>query len=248
MIQKMINNIKSLLILAVLVIIISCSKEALTLEVNFTVDNQNPQVGETISFTVSGDAETYVVYTGDNSHEFEKSHVALTEGIDVDQELVVLTTDSLQAVREYLEPTINTYNSTANVNDQISLDNVMNNIANLVGKEYTNKQTAAYEMWEFAPGLQGQLFRDLVDLYFEDNSILLAPEGGFSTGFAVNRYEKTFKYTYSTPGTYTATLIATNVGGKKYSGSGYQVDRTSSGDEYDLNRTIKELVITVQPN
>lgn len=248
MIQKMINNIKSLLILAILVITISCSKEALTPEVNFNVDNPNPQVGETITFTLSGDAETYVVYTGDNSHEFAKSHLALTEGIDVDQELVVLATDSLQAIREYLEPSINNYNTTVNANEQISLDNVMSNIANLVGKDYTNKLTAAYEMWEFAPGLQGEVFRDLVDLYFEDNSILLAPEGGFATGFAVNRYEKTFKYTYSTPGTYTATLIATNVGGKEYSGSGYQDDRTSSGDEYDLNRKIKELVITVQPD
>ncbi|TBW28044.1 hypothetical protein [Gramella sp. KN1008] len=244
----MINNIKSLLILATLVITISCSKEALTPEVNFNVDNANPQVGETITFTVSGDAETYVVYTGDTSHEFAKSHLVLTEGMDVDQELVVLANDSLPAIREYLEGPVNNYNADANANGEISLDNVMSNIANLVGKEYTNKQTAAYEMWEFASGLEGQLFRDLVDLYFEDNSTLLAPEGGFSTGFAVNRYEKTFKYTYSTPGTYTATLIATNVGGKEYSGSGYQDDRTSSGDEYDLNRKIKELVITVQPD
>lgn len=248
MIQKMINNIKSLLVLATLVITISCSKEALEPEVNFTVDNPNPQVGETITFTISGDAETYVVFTGDDSHEFIKSHLALTEGVDVDQELVALATDSLPAIRDYLEDPVNNYNTTANANGQISLDNVMSKIANLVGKEYTNKLTAAYEMWEFAPGLDGEVFRDLVDLYFEDKSNLLAPEGGFATGFAIDRYEKTYSYTYSAAGTYTATLIATNVGGKEYSGSGYQDDRTTSGDEYNLNRTIKELVITVQPD
>ena len=89
--------------------------------------------------------------------------------------------------------------------------------------------------------------RDIVDMYYQDKSTLLAPEGGFSTGAAVDRYEKTMEYSYSAEGTYVVTLIATNVSNKQYSGSGYQDDRTSPGSEYDLSRTIKELVITVQP-
>ena len=247
MTQKMINNIKSLLVLATLVITVSCSEEAPTPEVNFTVDNPNPQVGETITFTISGDAETYVIFTGDDSHEFAKSHLVLTEGIDLDQELVVLAADSLPEIRDYLEPRINNYNSNVGANEQVSLDNVMTNIATLVGKEYTNKYTAAYEIWEFVPGLQGEEIRNLVDLYFEDNSVLLAPEGGFSTGVAIDRYKNTYEYIYSGVGTYIVTLIATNVGDKQYSGSGYQDDRTASGDEYGLNRSIKELIITVRP-
>jgi len=247
MIQKMINHIKSLLVLATLVIIVSCSTDAETPEVSFKVDNSSPMVGETVTFTITGDAETFVIFTGDASHEFAKSHLAVTEGMDVDQELVVLATDSLPEIRDYLDPIITNYNGTVGANQQVSLDNVMTSIATLVDKEYTNKLTAAYEMWEFAPGLQGEVFRVLVDLYFEDNSVLLAPEGGFSTGAAVNRYEKTYQYTYSESGTFTATLIATNVGNKQYSGSGYQDDHTSSGNEYDVNRIFKEIVITVQP-
>lgn len=247
MIHKMINNIKFLLILVALVSIVSCSKDAITPEVTFSVDNSNPQVGENIKFTISGDAETYVVYTGDASHEYDKSYLVITEGKDVDQELVVLSADSLPEIRDYLDPIVSNYNGTVGPNQQISLDNLMTNITTLVGKEYTNKLTAAYEMWEFASGLQGQVFRDVVDLFFEDNSVLLAPEGGFSTGVAINRYDKTLEYSYSEPGTYTVTLIATNVGDKQYSGSGYQDDRTSSGSEYDLGRTIKEIVITVNP-
>lgn len=241
------NNIKSFLVLATLVIIISCSKDEISPEVSFTADNLNPQVGETVTFKVSGDAEAFVIYTGDVAHEFEKSHLAVTAGMDLDQEIVVVTSDSIPEIRDYLEPFIINYNSNIGGNEQVSLDNVITNIATLVGKEYTNKLTAAYEIWEFAPGLEGATMRDLVDLYFEESSVLLAPEGGFSTGTAINRYDKTYNYSYSEAGTYTVTLIATVVGDKQYSGTGYQDDRTTSGNEYDLNRTIKELVITVQP-
>jgi hypothetical protein len=243
----MINYIKSLIVLASLIVIVGCSKDAETPEVSFTVDKSNPMIGETITFTITGDAETFVIFTGDDSHEFAKSHLAITEGLDVDQERVVLRSDSLPEIRDYLEGPINNYNSNAGPSQQISLDNVMTNIATKVGVQYTNKLTAAFEIWEFASGLQGQVMRDVVDLYYENNSTLLAPEGGFSTGTAINRYEKTLEYAYSEAGTYIATLIATNVSNKQYTGSGYQDDRTSSGNEYDLGRTIKEIVIEVQP-
>ncbi|MFH4967725.1 hypothetical protein V8G61_05915 [Gaetbulibacter sp. M240] len=239
--------IKSFLIGAVVLAFLSCNTDAPEPEVSFTVDNANPQVGETITFTITGGADTYVIYTGDTSHDFANSYLVITAGMDVDQESMVLVADSLPEIRDYLEPRINSYNAGVGAGQQYNLDNVMSNISNLVGKEYSNRLTAAYEIWEYVPGIQGEEIRNLVDLYFEDNSVLLAPDGGFSTGVAINRYETTYTYTYNETGTFTATLIASNVGEKQYSGSGYINDRTSSGNEYDINRAYKELVINVQP-
>lgn len=241
------NYIKSLLICSVALAFLSCSTDAPQPEVSFTVDNPNPQVGETVTFTITGGADTYVIYTGDANHDFAKSYLVVTQGMDVDQELVVLVNDSLPKVRDFLEPRINNYNASVGPNQQYDLDDVMTKISGLVGKEYTNKLTAAYEIWEFVPGIQGENIRNLVDLYFEDTSVLLAPDGGFSTGVAIDRYNTTYTYTYSESGSFTATLVASNVSEKQYSGSGYQNDRTSSGDEYDINRAYKELVINVQP-
>lgn len=240
------NYIKFLILSLTTTFFVSCS-DVDTPEVDFTVNNLNPTVGEKVTFTITGDAETFVIFTGDASHEFEKSHLAITSGLDVDQELVVMVADSLPKIKDYLQGPINNHNSTAGANNQVDIDVVMTNIATLVDKEYTNKLTAAYEIWEFVSVLQGQTIRDLVDLYFQNKSDLLAPPGGFSTGFAVDRYDKKLEYTYSTPGMYVVTLVATNVGDKLYTGSGYQDDRTSSGDEYNLGRVFRELVITVQP-
>ncbi|SNR54242.1 hypothetical protein SAMN06265371_1054 [Lutibacter agarilyticus] len=241
------NYIKSFLIYSVALAFLSCSTDAPEPEVSFNVDNANPQVGEAITFNISGGADTYVFYTGDTSHDFANSHLVLTEGIDVDKEFVVLATDSLPKIKDFLQPYIDSHNENAGENDQLDLDVIITNIATQVGLEYTNKLTAAYIIWEYMTQLQGQVTKDIVDMFYEDKSTLLAPEGGFSTGFAINRYEKTFEYTYTTPGMYVVTLIASNLSNKQYSGSGYQDDRTSSGDEYDINRTIRELIITVQP-
>ncbi|WP_242155536.1 DUF5017 domain-containing protein [Aestuariivivens sediminis] len=238
-------RIKFLLIFLTTSIFISCSDDLETPEVDFTVDNSSPVVGETVKFTITGGAETFVIFTGDENHEFEKSHLAITSGVDVDQELVVLRSEALPDIRDFLEPSVNTHNANAGPGNQLNLDAIMTNMATQVGIEYTNKLTAAYIIWEYFTELQGQVARDIVDAYYEDNSTLLAPEGGFSTGVAIDRYEKTLEYSYANPGMYVVTLIATNLSDKQYSGSGYQDDRTSSGDEYDLSRNIKELVITV---
>ena len=239
-------RIKFLLIFLATSLCIGCSDDLETPEVEFTVDNSNPGVGETVTFTITGDAETFVIFTGDTNHEYEKSHLALTSGVDVDQELVEVTADSLPEIRDYLEPRVNDYNASAGSN-QLDLDGIMANIATQVGIQYTNKLTAAYIIWEYMSELEGQVARDIVDMFYEDKSTLLAPEGGFSTGIPIDRYEKALEYAYSDPGMYEVTLIATNVSDKQYSGSGYQDDRTSSADEYDFGRTIKTLIITVQP-
>ena len=240
------NYIKFLILILTTNFFMSCS-DVESPEVDFTADNINPKVGETVKFTITGEGETFVIFTGDTSHEFENSHIAITSNEDTDQELIVMVTDSLPKIRTYLEPFINNYNATVGQTSQINLDNVMTNLATLVDKEYTNKLTAAYEIWQFVSFIPGEVTRDLVNLYFQDKSTLLAPSDGFSTGFAVDRYEKTMEYVYTTPGTYLVTLIATNLSDKQYSGSGYQDDRTSSGNEYLYGRTFRELVITVQP-
>lgn len=240
------KNYIQLLLIITSTLFFSCS-DIETPEVDFTVNNTNPKVGETVKFTITGEAETFVIFTGDNNHEFEKSHLAVTEGLDVDQELVVMVADSLPKIKTYLQPFINTYNATVGANAQLNIDDIMANIETLVDKEYTNKLTAAYEIWNFMTVINGQTARNIVDFYFQNKSVLLAPTGGFSTGFAVNRYDKTLEYTYTAPGMYIVTLVATNLSDKQYSGSGYQNDRTSSGNEYKYGRTLREITITVQP-
>ncbi|WP_439130882.1 hypothetical protein [Polaribacter sp.] len=226
-------------------ILISCSEEDLP-NVGLSISNLEPLAGESLTFTISGSADTFVIFTGDENHDFEKSHIAITTGQDLDQEIIVLVSDSLPKIKDYLIPFITTYNGNVGINQQYDIDNVMSEIATLIDKEYTNKLTAAYEIWEFIPELNGETIRNIVDIFFENNSVILAPDSGFSTGFAVDKYEKTLQYTYNNPGTYIVTLIATNLSEKNYSGDGYQNDRTASADEYGIYRTYRELVITVQ--
>lgn len=54
-------------------------------------------------------------------------------------------------------------------------------------------------------------------------------------------------HTYNTPGTYTAMLVATYIGGKKYSDDGYRTNRANEilFSEYDIERVFKQVVITV---
>lgn len=241
------TKLKFLFIFFATLSLISCSEEDLNPEITFTADITNPEVGEKITFTITGEADTYVIFTGDDSHEFKNSHLAVTSGVDVDQELVVLNSSRLQEIRDFLEPRVNNHNATAGPNSQLDLNAIMTNIATQVDVEYSNKLTAAYIIWEYMTELQGQVARDIVDAFYEDKSTLLAPTEGFSTGFAVDRYEKTFEYSFNAEGMYLVTLIATNLSDKQYSGSGYQDDRTASGDEYKYGRGYKEILITVKP-
>src|SRR5690606_17587147 len=174
---------------------------------------------------VTGNAETYVVYTGDAGHEFAKSYLTIVNDIDSDLEKVVLTQDSLVSLTPWLTTTINNRNANLpageNPIDGAALFAALNG---MVGKVYSNKDIPRFELTKLAPTIRGAVL-DLVNNYFDDHSTYLAPEGGFSTGVAIDRYNRSFSYAYSQPGKYTVTLIATNVGDKKYSGSGYIHDR-----------------------
>ena len=55
-----------------------------------------------------------------------------------------------------------------------------------------------------------------------------------------------YKYTYTQPGTYIATMVATSVGRKKFAPSGYIETRLPSAAEYNLQRQVKQIQITVQ--
>lgn len=241
----MINSIKYLTILFVILTMVGCIEDIDSPEISFTADKVNLQVGETVTFNVSGDAETYVIFTGDNMHEFAKSHLALTEGLDVDQEVVVLTADSLETLKPWLTERVNDYNAGLNGGTALDVETILTNIETLVNKNYTNKETAAYESYLFMEELGSNIARNMIDMYYEDHSVLLAPEEGFSTGVAINRYEKNYEYAYNEAGTYTVTLIATNVSHKNYSGDGYISNSSASADEYNYEREIKELIITV---
>ena len=88
---------------------------------------------------------------------------------------------------------------------------------------------------------------NLVTSYFTNNSVLLAPEGGFSTGKALNRNSLTYSYKFTTAGTYVVTLLGTKLSDKNYSGSGYIDDRSSSAGEYDYRRNTATVTIEVKP-
>lgn len=241
--KKYIYNI--LVILILVVPFIGC-EEDLDFDFNVTATPNPVTVGEPVTFNIVGDLpETYVIYTGDEGHEFDKSYLVITEGKDIDQEELVLTSDSLQSLLSWLSPVVVNYNN--NIPDSIqpiNFDTAYAGLEDMVGLTFIDAQNLRYKIKLLLPGLSIEIL-DQSLTFFTNNSVLLAPEGGFSTGIPINRYEGSFEYSYNTAGTYKATIIGTMISSKKYSGSGYRNDRTSSADEYDYNRVIKEITIKV---
>lgn len=237
------NNIFLLTLLFIVTIFAACDDEGVMPDLSVVATPATVVVGEEVSFKIAGDAETYVIYTGDNGHKFANSYLAVTAGMDLDQEEVVLTADSLVSLTPWLIGNIESYNNTEG-SKPVNADSVLAGLSKMVDKVYINKETPKYEITQLMPNMY-QVAVSIVDIYFENHSVLLAPEEGFSTGVAISRYDLEYTYTYSAPGTYVATVIATNVSTKNYSGSGYTNDRTASADEYNFNRQIKEVTITV---
>ena len=78
----------------------SCEKDEIDTWVSLEADKTEVAVNETVTFKMSGNAETYVVYTGDIEikpngqqipHIFANSYLVITGGKKVDQEDYVLT-------------------------------------------------------------------------------------------------------------------------------------------------------------
>ncbi|WP_262249784.1 DUF5017 domain-containing protein [Parapedobacter soli] len=242
--RYIVKPILSLVILAP-ILFAGCEKVAIAPKVNLEVVGTTHMVDSMVHFKITGNAETYVIYTGDTDHEFAKSYLAVVNGSNPDLEKVVLSQDSLEILTPWLALRINNRNAILQEGEEpVDEAAVLAALSRMVGKVYSNKEIPRFELTKLMPIMRSAAL-EIVDNYFEDHSTYLTPEGGFSTGVAIDRYHRSFSYAYSQPGKYTVTLVATNVGDKKYSGSGYIQDRTSSASEYGYNRVVKSVEIEI---
>ena len=233
------------MLLTILFCFTSCEKDDIDTWVSIEADKTTVAINETVTFKMSGNAETYVVYTGDTGHDFTKSYLVITGGRKVDQEDYVLTQAKLDTWTPILTAEIATYNI-LNPNSPLNANAIIAGLVSLVDKSYY-KDTAAIRIRELMPTLKTfNECQNLVGTYFTNLSVLLTPVGGFSTGVAINRYNLNYSYKFSTPGTYVVTLLGTRVGDKIYSGSGYIYNSTASASEYNYERNTSTVTIVVQ--
>jgi hypothetical protein len=238
-------TISILMLLTIVFCFTSCEKDELDTWVSIEADKTEVAINETVTFKMSGNAETYVVYTGDSGHDFAKSYLVITGGKKVDDEAYVLTQASLDTWTPILTAEIIAYNL-ANPNITIDANAVIAGLQSLVDKSYY-KDTAAIRIRELMPTLKTYTnCQGLVDTYFSNLSVLLTPVGGFSTGVAINRYDLTYSYKFSTAGTYVVTVLGTRLSDKIYSGSGYIYNSTSSASDYSFKRNTDTVTIVVQ--
>jgi hypothetical protein len=238
-------SINILMLLTILFCFTSCEKDEIDTWVSLEADKTEVAINETVSFTMTGNAETYVVYTGDTGHDFAKSYLVITGGKKVDQEDYVLTQSSLDTWIPILNAEIIAYNL-LNPNTTLDANAIIAGLRRLVDKSYY-KDTAANRIRELMPTFKSYSdCQNLVGTYFTNLSILLTPAGGFSTGVAINRNELTYSYKFTTAGTYVVTLLGTRLSDKNYSGSGYIYNSTSSASEYTYNRNTDTVTIVVQ--
>ena len=233
------------MLLTILFCFTSCQKDEIDTWVSIEADKTTVAVNETVSFTMSGNAETYVVYTGDTGHDFEKSYLVITGGKIVDQEAYVLTQAKLDLWIPILTADIATYNI-IHPTSPLNANAIIAGLASLLDKSYY-KDTAAIRIRELMPTLKTyNECQNLVGTYFTNLSVLLTPVGGFSTGVAINRYYLTYSYKFATPGTYEVTLLGTRLSDKNYSGSGYIYNSTSSASDYNYKRNTDTVTIVVE--
>jgi hypothetical protein len=238
-------SIRISMLLSILFCYTSCEKDEIDTWVSLEADKTTVAVDETVTFKMSGNAETYVIYTGDTGHDFTKSYLVITGGRRIDDESYVLKQSGLDAWTPILTPEIAAYNI-ANPNTPLNVNTIITGLQSLVDKSYY-KDTAAIRIRELMPTLKNfNQCQNLVDTYFTNLSILLTPAGGFSTGVAINRYNLTYSYKFRTPGTYEVTLLGTRLSDKNYSGSGYIYNSTSSASEYTYNRNTDTVTIVVE--
>jgi hypothetical protein len=238
-------SIRISMLLSILFCFTSCEKDEIDTWVSLEADKTVVAVDETVTFKMSGNAETYVIYTGDTGHDFTKSYLVITGGRTIDDESYVLKQSGLDTWTPILTAEIAAYNI-ANPNTPLNVNTIINGLQSLVDKSYY-KDTAAIRIRELMPTLKTFAnCQNLVQTYFTNLSVLLTPAGGFSTGVAINRYNLTYSYKFRTPGTYVVTLLGTRIGDKNYSGSGYIYNSTASASEYNFGRNTATETIVVQ--
>jgi hypothetical protein len=240
-------SIRISMLLTILFCFTSCQKDEIDTWVSIEADKTTVAVNETVSFTMSGNAETYVVYSGDSGHDFAKSYLVITGGKKVDDEAYVLTQGSLDIWTPILTAEIIAYNLANPITaPDLDANAIITGLQSLVDKSYY-KDTAAIRIRELMPTLKTFTnCQNLVSTYFENLSVLLTPVGGFSTGVAINRYNLTYSYKFRTPGTYLVTLLGTRLSDKNYSGSGYIYNSTSSASDYTYKRNTDTVTIVVE--
>ena len=158
--------------LAILFTFTSCVKDELDTWVSLEVSKTEVVAdGTKVTFNVSGNAETYVIYTGDTGHEFAKSYLVVTEGKKIDQEEFVLTQAKLDTWTPFLTAEINAWNAVT-TNTPIDKVAVFAGLKDLVGIPYSF-ETAAQRVRALMPTLK--LIADcrtLVTAYFSNKYVL----------------------------------------------------------------------------
>jgi hypothetical protein len=145
-------SISILMLLTILFCFTSCQKDEIDTWVSLEADKTTVAVNETVSFTMSGNAETYVVYTGDAGHDFTKSYLVVTGGKKVDQEAYVLTQAKLDLWIPILTADIATYNI-IHPTSPLNANTIIAGLTSLVDKSYY-KDTAAIRIRELMPTLK----------------------------------------------------------------------------------------------
>ena len=158
--------------LVILFAFTSCEKDELDTWVSIEVSKTEVVAdGTKVTFNVSGNAETYVIYTGDTGHEFAKSYLVVTEGKKIDQEEYVLTQAKLDTWTPFLTAEINAWNAVT-TNTPIDKVAVFAGLKDLVGIPYYF-ETAAQRVRTLMPTLK--LIADcriLVTTYFSNKYVL----------------------------------------------------------------------------
>ncbi len=93
---------------------------------------------------------------------------------------------------------------------------------------------------------KGNVFVQEVRLGSADNMIR-AFNSGVTIPYVFDGKTQTYKYKYTTAGTYTTTMVATYIGRKKFKGDGYQTGRADEilASEYEIERRYKTIEIKV---
>ncbi|MEM9934937.1 MAG: DUF5017 domain-containing protein [Bacteroidota bacterium] len=243
---------KNFILIIMVLFLFSCEEEIVVPDIDFAASSTTINAGESVVFTIDGQADGISLYTGDAGHDFNRSVYVLTQG---------LTDEELHRETTYL--TEEGFNDmvAAGLFEQSFLDSllvppatsilatdVLEAFRAVIGVEYYALSTAQNI-------LHGDIFGDKFNVdgvglfmpYFTVEAADFAPEGGFDKGFSINPFlaDKTYMHVYATSGTYEATLVYTNISDKQYSGDGYQTNRVPSGSEYEYDTQTKSITITV---
>lgn len=208
----------------------SCSKDAIEPDFQFDADRNTVSVNENVTFTITGSADGMAIYTGDDGHRFEDSYLAVTNGKDIETETVYLTAEKFQELKS----------STV-----ISNPAIIDSVGTLVGTRYKGRSHPEFLITLFYDYEVSAAKVDEIMAFFTVENVKYTPANGFSTGIAVDvtAKSKVYQYKYNAPGTYTATLVATNTGRKDFKNSDTHLP---DEEDYDKKYITKTIVITVQ--